>query len=468
MTRKPNACELTAADAKLVLKRHIRHHDRCTPKTQASYLYTLLAFLESLQRDHPHPPGMIVLSEQRLMEWLAGVAAASSFANAVQKAHLVGHFMRDLKDAGAIRSDPMADIHCRYGKRGWAGIVRALQSREPTAALARMRTEPTYHGSFGRHAQSYIELHRAAGKKYTHNDGVLIDFNRFLRRRGDDSIRAGTSEAVRGWIGLGKSSSRNQRRRLQILRQFYRHACDLKLAHTNPVTDQMLDEIGTPKRIFRPHVFTAEQVRLMLQEARGLAHTGQFPLRPEVMYTIIALLYTLGLRISEAVNLRLGDIDEGQETLFIRQTKFFKERYVPYGPRLALQLGRYLAARHTVTPAPRKEDRLFVGWAGRPVTVGSIRQHFKHVMNAAGVTPTERAALPRVHDLRHTFAVHRLLRWYRDGVDVQERLLLLSTFMGHVSIYSTQRYLTITGALLDEANKRFRAKFGDVAGEERP
>jgi site-specific recombinase XerD len=193
-----------------------------------------------------------------------------------------------------------------------------------------------------------------------------------------------------------------------------------------------------------------------------------FPLRPEVMHTIIGLLYTLGLRISEAVHLQIGDIDEDRGALFIRQTKFFKERYVPYGPRLARHIASYLEARRAMAPEPRKEDAVFIGWAGRPVTIDRIRRHFKEVMIAAGIAPVNGAALPRVHDLRHTFAVHRLLRWYREGVDVQERLVLLSTFMGHGNIYATQQYLTITGALLDEANKRFRARFGDVAGEEQP
>ena len=468
MTKKPTSCELTAADAKLSLKSYIRRYDRCTPGTQSSYLYTILAFLESLQRDHPHPPGMIVVSEPRLMEWMAGVAVAASFSNAVQNAELVGHFMQHLSGTGVIRSNPMANIRLRYGKRGWAGIVRALQSRDATEALARMRAEPTYSGDFGKYARSYIELHRAAGKKYIHNEGVLIDFNRFLRQRGDDSIRSVTSAVAREWIGFRGSSPGSRRRRLQLLRKFFRYACDLKGVRANPITEPMLDEIGMRKRTFRPHIFTAEQVLVMLETARGLERTHMFPLRPEVMYTIIGLLYTLGLRISEAVNLHIGDIDEDRNALFIRQTKFFKERYVPYGPRLAMLLGRYIEARHTEAPSPMKEDSLLVGWAGRPVTADSIRRHFKEVMNTAGVAPTNGSTLPRVHDLRHTFAVHRLLRWYRDGVDVQERLVLLSTFMGHVNIYSTQQYLSITGALLDEANKRFRAKFGDVAGEEQP
>jgi integrase/recombinase XerD len=186
------------------------------------------------------------------------------------------------------------------------------------------------------------------------------------------------------------------------------------------------------------------------------------------MHTVISLLYTLGLRIGEALHLRIGDIDRDHQAMFIGETKFYKQRYVPYGPRLAQCLGRYLDARRAVMSEPQKQDLVFIGWRRRPASTYLFRRHFKEVMNKAGVVPTNGSRPPRVHDLRHTFAVHRLLRWYREGVDVQERLVLLSTFMGHVSIYSTQCYLTITGALLDEANHRFHATFGGIADQEQP
>lgn len=468
MTRKSTACEFTVADVKLALKHYIRRYDPCKPDTQTLYLYALLAFLESLQRDYPHPPGRIVMNETRFLEWLAGMSTAHSFTNAVQKIQLVSHFMQHLNDAGVVRSNPMAAIRSRYGKRGWAGIVRALRSRDAAASLARMRAEPTYRGSFGQHARSYIELHRAAGKRYRSNADVLIEFNRFLCRRGDHSIRSVTSAVVREWAGSSESSQQSRRRRLHILRQFFQYACSLGVVRANPVTESILEEIGVPQRTFRPFIFTTEQIHAMLQASRNLARTNMFPLRPEVMLTIISLLYTLGLRISEAVNLRIGEIDLDSETLFIRETKFHKERYVPYGPRLGLCLRRYLDARRTVKPGPQEQDPVFIGWAGRAVTTGSIRQHFKDVLNAAGIAAMNGSTLPRVHDLRHTFAVHRLLRWYREGVNVQERLVLLSTFMGHFNIYSTQPYLTITGALLGEANKRFQAFCGDVVGMEQP
>lgn len=468
MTKNITSWELTVTNTKAALKSYIRRYDHCRRSTQTCYLYVLLAFLESMQQDHPHPQGMIVVSEPRLMEWMAGMSIAKSFSGAVQTVLLVDRFMQHLKEVGTIRSNPMANIRLRYGKRRWAGIIRSLQSHDPAQALARIRAEPTFCGSFGKCAHSYIELHRSAGKKYLFDEAVLVNFNRFLWRRGNHPIQSVTSAVVREWIGLDKSSQRSQRQRLQVLRRFFHHAWNLKAVRGNPVTEQLLDEIGTPGRTFQPHLFTTEQTRAMLEASRSLERTDKFPLRPEVMHTVISLLYTLGLRISEAVNLRIRDIDEDSAALFIGQTKFFKERYLPYGPRLALHLSRYLDARRTVTPVLRKEDPLFVGWAGRPVTVGLIRQHFKEVMNTAGVASTNGSALPRVHDLRHTFAVHRLLRWYREGVDVQERLVLLSTFMGHASIYSTQQYLSITGALLDEANKRFRAQFGDVADEVQP
>ena len=146
----------------------------------------------------------------------------------------------------------------------------------------------------------------------------------------------------------------------------------------------------------------------------------------------------------------------------IREAKFHKERYVPYGPRLAECLTKYLDARRRNGVPTNGESPVFIRWSDQPLSVGTFRRHYLAAMKIAGIVQGE-GRRPRVHDLRHTFAVHRLLRWYREGVDVQKRLVLLSTFMGHVSIYSTQVYLTITGSLLGEANKRFLKAFGSIA-----
>jgi site-specific recombinase XerD len=208
-------------------------------------------------------------------------------------------------------------------------------------------------------------------------------------------------------------------------------------------------------------------VAAILAKAKRLPTNHLFPLRPHVCYTLFAILYALGLRLGEARRLRLCDVDLQQNVLSIRQTKFHKSRLVPFGPRLAACLRRYLAIRHTVLQPVQNEDPLFVALWRRPVCDCAVGAVFRKLLSEVGLDALTDRRKPRIHDLRHAFAVHRLLRWYRQGVDVQNRLMLLSTFMGHVEIRSTEVYLTVTAELLGEANARFRRQFGDVATEEK-
>jgi site-specific recombinase XerD len=113
----------------------------------------------------------------------------------------------------------------------------------------------------------------------------------------------------------------------------------------------------------------------------------------------------------------------------------------------------------------KDEDPLFVALWRKPLAQATIGPIFRHLLTTVGIAQKGQRR-PRLHDLRHAFATHRLLRWYREGVNVQSRLMELSTFMGHVEIRSTEVYLTITADLLKEANDRFHRRFGHVAGEE--
>jgi site-specific recombinase XerD len=232
------------------------------------------------------------------------------------------------------------------------------------------------------------------------------------------------------------------------------------------VTTALLETLGRTDRSFRPHIFDQSEIRAILREARRLPPTRALPLRAEMMYTLIGLLYTLGLRIGEALKLRFNDIRLDQATIFIRETKFHKERHLPFGPRLHRCLERYLAERNAALSEESDDELLFVGRQNSPVADHAVRTIFKALVKRVGVMPLPGQRAPRLHDLRHAFAVHRLLRWYKEGVDVQERLVLLSTFMGHVNIYATQVYLTITGNLLNEASRRFQKKFGSVSNRE--
>ena len=168
------------------------------------------------------------------------------------------------------------------------------------------------------------------------------------------------------------------------------------------------------------------------------------------------MCYGLGLRAGEACGLRLGDVDAGRSLLIVRGGKFGKSRLVPHGPRIAALVGEQ-AARRARAGATDAQAPLFTFDGRRPVHPGTASQTFHHLVAALDLPAPDGVSPPRLHDLRHSFAVGCLLRWYREGLDPSARLHQLSTFMGHVDPPSTAVYLTITPQLLDEASRRFEA-----------
>jgi integrase len=160
------------------------------------------------------------------------------------------------------------------------------------------------------------------------------------------------------------------------------------------------------------------------------------------------------MRVGEALRLRMVDVDLDNSVITIRETKFYKSRLVPLGRDVVRLLREYLA-----TPGRRNQhyQPVFQSRLRRAIGHKVVETSFRRLCNLVGVRRSDASSrLPRLHDLRHTFAVHRLTEWYRNGADVQPLLPALSTYLGHVDLRSTQCYLTMTPELLAEANRRFQ------------
>jgi integrase len=209
-----------------------------------------------------------------------------------------------------------------------------------------------------------------------------------------------------------------------------------------------------------PFLFTAVQARDLLTAAALLPDNARAPGRGHVHHAIFALCYGLGLRAAEACGLRLGDIDAGRSLLVVRGGKFGKDRLVPHGPRIGAVVAAQAGRRRDSDPAASPGSPLFTFDGRRSVHPGTASQVFHHLVPALALPVPDGVSPPRLHDLRHSFAVGCLLRWYREDGDPQSRLHQLSTFMGHVDPGSTAVYLTITADLLAEANRRFEAFAG--------
>ena len=203
-----------------------------------------------------------------------------------------------------------------------------------------------------------------------------------------------------------------------------------------------------------PFLFDAAQARRLLDAAAALPDNPRAAQRGPAYRTIFALCYGLGLRAGEACGLRLGDVDTERNLLVVAGGKFGKSRLVPHGPRIATLAGEQLGRRRAAgVPAPATPLFSFDG--RRCVHPCTASQVFHRLVTTLDLAVPEGVSPPTLHSLRHSFAVGCLLRWYREGLDPSSRLHQLSTFTGHVDPASTAIYLTITPALLAEANRRF-------------
>jgi site-specific recombinase XerD len=172
--------------------------------------------------------------------------------------------------------------------------------------------------------------------------------------------------------------------------------------------------------------------------------------------TLLLLLYGTGMRIGEALRLTLQDVDLAERVITVRCTKFFKTRLVPIGPKLAGELAAHLERRGLLAIPRDKAAPFFASRGVRGWCYPRVIAMFQHVRRAAGINcPIGEPRPPRLHDLRHTAAVHRVVAWYRTGQDVQRLLPQLATYLGHLDIRSTQRYLRMTPELLQAASQRF-------------
>jgi site-specific recombinase XerD len=205
---------------------------------------------------------------------------------------------------------------------------------------------------------------------------------------------------------------------------------------------------------FVPYIYSHEELRRLLDSVPA-ACAGRVPIEEEVLRTLLLLLYGAGLRIGEALALTISDVNLRQAYLHIRETKFFKSRLVPMGKDLNGLMTEYVlrGQRRHMLPA---EAPIFCFHNGSCLSQSAVRRAFRRLRSHAGVLreggPRRQ---PRLHDLRHTSAVHRLIAWYRSGEDLQELLPKLAIYLGHVDLSATQRYLTMTPELLRQASLRF-------------
>jgi integrase len=306
----------------------------------------------------------------------------------------------------------------------------------------------TFRSRLGKRLAAFIALKKALGRRFFSETYTLAHLDRFLAKQ---RLATLTPAAFAAWtMTFLHTTPTTRRARMLLARRF----C-IYLRRTDPrcfVPDPRSFPSRHPHR--RPHIFTRQQIVDLIHTATRLPAGSTSLLRGEVFRLAIVLLYTAGLRRNELVQLTMSDYDAREKTRLIRASKFHKSRVVALSPTAAVEMDGYLAARRRFS---RRADAplLINNHGGRAgYSGGSFGFGMRQVFREAGIRTTD-GRLPRVHDLRHTYAVHALLRWYHDGADVQAKLPILSTSMGHVSIASTAHYLALLEPLAAAASSRF-------------
>jgi integrase len=303
--------------------------------------------------------------------------------------------------------------------------------------------------------QEYLELRRGLGFKMREAAVLLPRFVAFMVERRAPSI---TTRLALEWVEQATTVRPAERaRRLVFVRGFARHR-----SATDPLTEIPSASL-MPYRTSRarPYLYSEQDVRRLLAAALQMpTRWPSTPLRPWVFHCLLGLLSVTGLRISEALDLKLEDVDLDQAVLTIRAAKFGRSRLVPLHPSTVTVLARYLRRRKKYL-APSRSDYVFVSNRGTRLDGGRVRKAFYALSRRIGLRAPGARNGPRLHDFRHRFAVRVLTHWYESGEDPARRLPVLSTYLGHVYVAGTYWYLSDAPELMAQAMARLEQRWGE-------
>jgi integrase/recombinase XerD len=401
------------------------------------------------------------VSEKVVREWLKTRFRVWPFHLVAHRARLVDRYLDWAVQKGGLPENPLAKLRREYSQRTTAPVVRALLSSDPATALEALRPAPRFGSFLGPLMREHLALMRAMGYRYDVHEKHMLNLDRLLQDRSDLAGQP-LPIIIHEWM-KAKPSPEHALHCLKVGRVLSKALSRIDLSSKGIAWDRWIAREA--KRHHRhPYILSESDICRILQAALSLP-SPRSPLRPCTIYTMLVLAYCAGLRLGEIVRLNLGDVDLETHTIEIRETKFFKTRRLPLSNSAAEALSAYLDVRRKAGASAEPTAGLFWHWhnrgAGRYSYVMTEKMLVR-VLRHSGIKPNKGKAGPRIHDLRHAFVVHRMLAWYRQGINPQPYLPYLATYMGHRDINSTLVYLTITQELLQHAGEKYR-QLGAVA-----
>jgi site-specific recombinase XerD len=286
--------------------------------------------------------------------------------------------------------------------------------------------------------QDFLEFKRSLGIRYDSAEWMLRRFDRFLAQTFKGCRSIDLKVAIEGWLATFKCRPVTITNHFLVIRKF----C-LFLRRQDP--NGFVPDRDLAPRVYEshhlPHIFSPAEIRILLSEIGKM----QNPFRSRTYRALLLILYCTGLRTGEAVRLRIQDVNLREKVFRVDLSKA-KSRWVPFQETLKTELSEYLRERRLINPAA-EDSRFLVQPNGSPYGVPIVSQRITLLLRQTGMKPRMGRFGPRPYDTRHSFAVNRLTQWYREGVDVQERLAWLSAYLGHDDLLGTQDYLQLTPEL---------------------
>jgi integrase len=291
--------------------------------------------------------------------------------------------------------------------------------------------------------ERYLTIRKGLGYKYEQQTRRLADFVAFMEKCKATTI---TTKLALEWATLPPDRHASSALRLNDVRGFARHVAGL-----DPGTEVPPVGLLPGGKRARPYVYSDAEIDALLTAA--LALPPENGLRRWTYHTLFGLFAVTGMRMSEAIGLERDDVDLDAGVLTVRLTKFGKSRLVPLHPATCTALRRYAERRHARLGS-RGSSTFFVGERGGRLLPEHVGRVFRCVSREVGLRSYGDRTGPRIHDFRHRFAIRTLLDWYRDGKDVEQKLPVLSTYLGHTCVSDTYWYLSACPELMQEAARR--------------
>ncbi len=304
----------------------------------------------------------------------------------------------------------------------------------------------TFSSSLASFMKRFVALRRLSGTDYQSQTRLLVYFDDFLIQEKYQADFISREIFEHYLISLSHLAPRTLCNRVCVVSQLVRFLSQFN--HRSYLPEPIRCKASS-RRL--PYIYSATEVSALLAKASELPPGSS--LLPYTYNTLFGLLYTTGIRIGEALAINLTDIYLNRQRLHVRDGKFHKARWIPLSPSTCDMLRSYIDKRIADLPST-SDNPLFISLRKKRLAHSTVYSTLQKLLKECGIH-TRNGMGPRIHDFRHTFAVHRLLSWYREGLDVNAMLPALSTYMGHVDISSTHIYLHATPELFAEADKRF-------------